>query len=562
MERTGRAGILIAAVLFGSCSAPPPREAGLRARPPLFTEITGQLGLAPPFDLAPDGTYFMPEIMGPGLALLDYDGDGDLDLLVPCVPPPGSPDSPAPKRLWRHESDGRFTDVTGAAGLQQGGFGSGVAVGDTDNDGDVDLFFSNYGPDQFFVNNGDGTFSEATTEAGLREDLWSASATFCDYDRDGDLDLYVTHYLAYDSKTRCVDEVGRPDYCAPWTFRGIPDTLYRNVGGNRFEDVTEATGLRLPDHGLRARGLGVVCADLTGDGLADFYVANDREANQLWTQQPDGTFREEGILRGVAVNRFGVAESSMGIAVGDATGDGFLDLFTTNLTGENNTLQAGSAAGLFTDRTAESGMMAPDLQATGFGTGFFDFDHDGDLDIAVVNGRVARGASLLPGGFWDQYAQRNLLFRNDGTGRFEDVTSSAGAFGAVPAVSRGLAFGDLDGDGDLDMAVSRHDNSVAVHRNDAPAPGTHWLVVRAVTGRRDALGAEIRIGAGGRTQLRLVLAGYSYLSSNDPRAHFGLGGADRVDLLEVRWPSGRQERFSVEGVDRAITVVEGSGSPP
>ncbi len=560
--RRRTAGILVAAALCGSCSAPPSREADLRARPPLFTEITGQLGLASLSGSWPDGTYFMPEIMGPGVAVLDYDGDGDLDLLVPGVPPPGDPQSAAPKRLWRQDSDGRFTDVTEAAGLGHGGFGSGVAVGDTDNDGDVDLYFTNYGPDQFFVNQGDGTFTEATAAAGFRGDRWSASATFCDYDRDGDLDLYVTHYLAYDSKTRCTDDVGRPDYCAPWTFRGVSDALYRNEGGNRFEDVTEAAGIRLPEHGVRARGLGVVCADLTGDGLADFYVANDREANQLWVQQPDGTFADAGILRGVAVNRFGVAESSMGIAIGDATGDGVLDLFTTNLASENNTLHVGDAMGLFTDRTGEAGMMASDLQLTGFGTGFSDFDHDGDLDIAVVNGRVARGPALLPGGFWDQYAQRNLLFRNDGTGRFEDVTASAGAFGAVPAVSRGLAFGDLDGDGDLDMVVSRHDNSLAVHRNDAPGPGTHWLLVRAVTGRRDALGAELRLSAGGRTQLRLVLAGYSYLSSNDPRAHFGLADADRVDSLEVRWPSGRRERFSVEGVDRAITVVEGSGSPP
>ncbi len=529
-----------------------------------FVEITAEVGLEPGSGVWPDGTYFLPEIMGPGLALLDYDGDGALDLLQLRVPPPGQLDEPAANRLWRQETGGTFKDVTAEAGLTDTGFAQGVAVADTDNDGDLDLYFANYGRDRFYQNDGDGIFSEATERAGIDDELWSTAATFCDYDRDGWLDLYVVHYLRVDYRGPCRTSSGAPDYCGPATFDGVPGRLYRNDGDGSFTDVTERAGIVPAQGGKRAKGLGVVCLDLTGDALPEIFVANDGEANHLWVNQGDGTFADQAVARGVAVNRHGRAEAGMGVAVGDVDGDRWLDLLVTHLSLENNTLYLGSAKGLFMDRTVEAGMSEDDLPYTGFGCSLFDFDHDGDLDFAVVNGKV-RGVLMeevaQTGPFWERYAEPNLLFENDGAGHFENAAGRAGRFASTMGVSRGLATGDLDGDGDLDLAVSRVDNSLALYRNDVPPPGNHWLLVRARTGKRDAIGAIVRLTAGGRTRLAPILPGASYQSSSDPRAHFGLGTIDGIERIEVQWPDGRLERFPAPAVDREIELQQGSGEP-
>jgi len=560
-------------LLLAGCQAsgsPAPRRAtssgteGGSAHP-LFTEITAEVGLNLTVEPWPDGTFFLPEVMGPGVAVFDYDNDGDLDILQIRMPPPGQPKAPAPSRLFQQQADGKFLDVTSRSGLSNVVYGQGVAIGDVDNDGDLDVYFANYGPDVFYLNNGDGTFTEATARAGFRGDLWSSSAAFCDYDRDGYLDLFVAHYLRLTPKAYCVSPTGEHGYCGPRDFDGVPDTLYRNNGDGTFTDVSEKAGIKYPDGGKTAKGLGVICMDLTGDGWPDIYVANDGEANNLWVNQHDGTFKEEGILRGTAVDRDGVPTASMGVTAGDVNGDGLLDLFMTNLARENNSLFRGATGGLFRDFTTESGMTQDDLPTTGFGCGFFDYDHDGGLDLAVVNGRVKRGP-VLPaarlGEFWNHYAEPSFLFRNDGAGAFTNVSALAGSFAERVEVTRGLAFGDLDRDGDLDMVVSNGDNSLRVFRNDAPKEGRHWLLVRAMTGRRDALGAQITVSAGGRKHLRPVLAAYSYMSSNDPRAHFGLGDADRVEGLEVLWPDGRRQRFPSGSVDRELTIREGDGEAP
>ncbi len=354
----------------------------------------------------PDGTYALPETTGGGLALFDADGDGDLDILQTRCPPPGRPDDPAPNRLYAQQSDGTFLDVSVDSGLGDPGYGQGIAIGDADNDGDLDVYVTNFGPDAFYRNEGGGQFVEVTAESGVSGDHWSTSAAFVDFDRDGDLDLYVVRYVEFNPAILCGVETSS-DYCDPRNFAPVLDTLYRNDGTGAFADVTREVGIEAP-----SKGLGVVCADVTRDGFVDFYVANDGEANQLWVNDGQGRFSDEALLRGVALNIYGEPEASMGVALGDVNGDARPDLFMTHVAGETNTLYVSMESALFSDRSDASGTSANDLPFTGFGCGLFDYDNDGDLDLAIANGRVKRGtpvpgANLGP--FWNAYAERNLI---------------------------------------------------------------------------------------------------------------------------------------------------------
>ena len=536
---------------------------------PFFTEVTDTLGFTQAQTPWRPGTHTLPEVIGSGVALFDYDNDDALDVLHVRFPPSGEADTPAPNRLFRQQTDGTFLDVTEPAGIGQEGYGQGVAIGDVDNDGDADVYVTNYGADAFYRNNGDGTF--ALQEAGLSNEAWGTSATFGDYDRDGYLDLYVANYVQFDPESVCRGKHGAPDYCNPQVFEPAADRLFRNNGDGTFTDVSEQTGIAA----MPGRGLGVVCLDLTDDGWADFYVANDGEANQLWVNQKDGTFAEEAILYGLAFNAYGQPEGSMGIAVGDVNGDTRPDLFVTHLSGETNTLYVASTYAVFVDMTEMVGFAGRDLPFTGFGCGFVDFDNDADLDIALVNGRVKRGAVLSganTGEFWDFYAEPNLLFQNSQAGlvgetglvsvqsiAFTDVSSRAPDLTGRIEVSRGMACGDVDRDGDIDVVVSGLDNRLRLFRNDAPPPHHHWLSVQAITQGRDALGAQVTLQTASRTLTGYVLPGSSYLSSSEPNVHFGLGTIDTIQAIEVHWQDGSRETFPGTTANQRVKVYQGKG---
>jgi hypothetical protein len=524
-----------------------------------FQDVTLAKGLPAKPAYWPEGTFATPEITAGGVALFDYDNDGRLDILQVCHGRPGSFDEAAPLRLFHQEANGSFREVPGAGGLSAPGYGHGVAIGDYNNDGYPDVYITTYGQNALFRNNGDGTFTNVTAAAGLltKEKYWSSSAAWVDYDRDGHLDLFVVHFGEFDPRRVCPGDDGQRDYCGPSQFKGVVSALYHNNGDGTFTDVTAKAGITYP-----GRGWGVVCADLTGDGWVDIFVANDEQQQNLWVNQHDGTFKDEAIQRGVAYNGAGRPEAGMGVAVGDVSNDGRLALFITHIRGEKNTLYKPIEKGLYSDGSASAGMASPGLTYTGWGCGFVDLDNHGNQDLVIANGRVSRGpvhprAAL--GKFWNAYAENNLLLRGDGRGRFTDITARGGDFTKQIDNTRGLALGDIDNDGRIDLVTNTVDNTLRVFHNIAPTEGNHWLLVRAVTGKRDALGARVELVAGECRWTRLVLAAYSFCSSCDPRVHFGLGKVDHIDAVEVTWPDDRRERFDAPGVDRVLTLYQGKG---
>jgi hypothetical protein len=545
---------------------PAPEKAEEPPGPPWFAEIGAARGLDFVHEAGePSDSYFLPQIMGSGVALFDFNNDGLLDLYL--IQNAG-PQSKSKNRLYQQLPNGQFKDVSAGSGLDVAGFGMGAAVGDVNNDGFLDVLVTEQGRARLFLNNGNGTFSDVTERAGLNEPGWSTSACFFDYNRDGWLDLIVVKYVDYDPSVRCPFPNGSRDYCHPQSFKGTVSKLYRNLGKGagggppvRFRDVSLESGIGLAP----GRGLGVVCADFNGDGWPDVFVANDAQANHLWINQKDGTFTEEGVARGVAYNAMGVAEGNMGIGFGDADGDGLNDLFVTHLYSETNTLWKQESPGLFRDATTFSRLNRPRWRATGFGTLLADFDHDGALDAVLANGRVVKRSAeppTSPGPFWSQYGDRNQLFANDGSGRFRDISPANPALCRTPNVGRGLAVGDIDNDGALDVVITGVAGPARLYRNVGPKQG-HWLMVRALNPalRRDAYGAELTVLAGGRRFARTVNPGGSYLSHNDVRAHFGLGQAERVDAIQVRWPDGRGEEFPGCAADQHLVLRRGEGRP-
>ena len=578
MKKVAAFSFVLLSALFAGCKpSPEVRAGGSPGAPPpeWFSDGTAEINLAFTHDPGPVGTYFFPQIMGSGLALFDSDGDGLLDIYLIHN---AGPDAASANQLFRQTAAGTLVDVSRGSGLDVSGFGMGAACGDVNNDGQVDLLLTEYGRLRLFVNRG-GTFADVTSLAGIQSSLWGTSAAFLDFDRDGWLDFVVANYVTYDPGRSCYNPLGRIDYCSPKTFEGSVAKLYRNQGpasargtgepaSIQFAEVTLSSGLAR----ATGPGLGVVCLDFDGDRWPDILIANDGRPNHLWINQRDGTFKEEAMLRGLACNAMGAAEANMGVAAGDVDGDGLLDIFATHLLTETNTLWVGdrrAGRGIFRDQTVSSRLAAPQWKATGFGTVLADFTHAGTLSLAVVNGGVTFGspvAGVDPGldPFWAEYAQRNQLFSNDGRGHFRDVSSQNPAFCLLPAVSRGLACGDLDNDGDLDLVATAVAGRARYYRNIAPKAG-HWFGVRAVDpalGAREACGAEVTVTASGRSQTRWINPGSSYLSSHDPRAHFGLGNSSRVDSVKIIWPDGSEEIFPGGRVDDYLTLRKGEGSSP
>ncbi len=541
---------------------------------PLFREVAAETGLQFHHFTGATGEFYMPEIMGSGVALFDYDRDGDLDVYfvqgtlldekkkladARYAPPanwkPGN-------RLFRNElipsGKLRFVDVTAQAGVGHISIGMGVSVGDIDNDGDLDLYVTNLGANVLYRNNGNGTFTDVTRDAGVDDPRWSTSAAFLDYDRDGDLDLYVCNYVNFTvrSHKRCFAPTGELDYCTPAAYRPLPDRLFRNDGKGAFTDMTQSSGIG----SVLGPGLGVTCADFNGDGWPDIYVANDGAANLLWLNKQDGTFVESGLLAGAAYSMDGIARAGMGATAGDFDNDGDEDILVTNLAREGSTLYRNDGRGSFRDATQEFGLAQPSFLSTGFGVGWFDYDCDGRLDLFAANGAVtiiaAQKATPYP------FQQRNQLFHNEGVSAgLREISATAVPALQTPGVGRGAAFGDLDNDGDVDVLISNNNGTARLLLNDARARN-HFLTVRlqGVKDNRDGIGALVTVQRKGQPPLqRRAHSDGSYLSASDLRVHFGLGASTEITDIIVQWPSGEKESWPQTTVDKQVTLRQQTG---
>jgi hypothetical protein len=521
-----------------------------------FTDVTRESGVS--FHhingISPD--KHLVETMGSGGLFFDYDNDGWIDLFLVDGGSLTDPRvaSQAKHRLYHNRGNGTFEDVTARSGVQHRDYGMGACAGDYDNDGSIDLYVTNFGPNVLYRNRGDGSFTDVTTAARVGASRWSASCAFADLDTDGDLDLFVVSYVDADRKKTpyCGNaKLGLRFYCHPLNFTPLPNALYRNDGRGVFTDVSAASGIAA----YRGNSLGVVVTDYDEDGRPDVFVANDSVANFLFRNTGGLRFVETALGAGVAVASDGKARAGMGVDAGDYDGDHRDDLIVTNLDFETHSLFRNLSDGLFAYATRESGIGFATLPYVGFGVVFMDVDNDAHLDLAIANGHIMDNAPQYRSGA--VYHQRNLLFRNTGSRRFTEIGRSAGSGFASEKVSRGLASGDIDNDGDLDLLVTNNGQTADLLRNDSISG--HSLVIQVRTSNRDAVGARARVVTGSRTQVREVRAGSSYLGQNDLRLHVGLGDAATVDRIEVRWPSGQVEVVTGVAANQMVTIQEGRG---
>lgn len=528
-----------------------------------FTDVAAQAALTQSIVYGTPGkvTYIV-ESMGGGCAFFDYDNDGWIDIFILGGRTLEGIPAGSGNRLYRNNRDGTFTDVTAQSGLSDPGWANGVCVGDYNNDGFEDLFITYYGHNRLYRNNGDGTFTNVTEQAGLLPsgNRFGAGCTFLDYNRDGHLDLFVANYVDFDLATAPQPNAhvatcsyqGVAVYCGP---RGLPlpaHALYRNNGDGTFSDVSESSGIASVK---TSYGLTAVSLDIDEDGWPDIIVAADSTPTLVFMNNHDGTFREEGLLRGLSVSGEGQAMAGMGIAPGDYNLDGHIDIFKTHYQLQSNGLYRNSGKGEFDDVTVEAGLDS-ERRFVSWGNGLVDLDNDGWPDIFYVTGNVYPELERVYARF--PARSQPILFRNLGNGSFSELGNEAGPIATARHCSRGCAFGDFDNDGDMDILVMNQNEPPSLFRNDAP-PENHWIKVRlhGTRSNRSAIGARVRVRYGGKVQVQEVMSQSSYLSANDPRLHFGLGTSSMADV-EVQWPSGSVETFPSVPANRLLTIIENS----
>ncbi len=551
---TRRAGLAVAAALAlaGAAVSGQPVSSG-------FVNIAARAGVDFRHVNGASAVRYLPEIMSGGGLFFDYDNDGWQDIFLvdggSMVDPPAA--SRARHRLFRNRGNGSFEDATAASGITHRQYGMGACAADYDNDGFTDLYITNVGPNTLYHNSGGKSFVDVTRAAGVGSSSFGASCAFADFDRDGYVDLFVVNYVdaRLDNNVFCGDAAAKLRvYCHPLNFAPLASVLYHNNGNGTFSDISQKAGIG--QH--RGNGLGVVVGDYDDDGWPDIFVANDTTPNFLYHNEGAGVFKEVALSSGVSVAADGRPRAGMGTDFGDYDNDGRLDLFVTNHELETHTLFRNLGRGLFAETTTESGVGVETLPYVGFGTQFFDYDNDGDLDLAIVNGHVMNDSGHFRPG--SKEAQRKLLFRNEGGGRFKEVGRTAGPGFAVEAVGRTLAAGDIDNDGALDLLVTNNGGPAELLRNGGGS-GNNAVLLKLVGTRsnRGAIGARVRLTAGASTQLREIKAGSSYLGESDLRVHFGLGAATEISRIEIRWPSGATELLQNTPANGILTISEGKG---